>query len=147
MNRSRALAIRSEGAAPNRLLVILNMLAVLLVLFTLAACGGGKEQAANTSEAQEPVVVTLAGHDINMPESLPSGFVTFEVTNEGDSLHGFEIAGPGTDEKVEGIPPGETRTLQVDLQPGTYRVYCPVADHGKTGMQLALKVVPRDEAT
>jgi uncharacterized cupredoxin-like copper-binding protein len=146
MNRLRTLAIHSEDAAPKRLLVAVNLLTAFLLLLTLAACGGGQEQAENTSEAQS-VEVKLAGHDINMPESLPSGFVTFEVTNEGESVHGFEIAGPGTDEKVEGIPPGETRTIQVDLQPGTYRVYCPVADHGKTGMELALKVVPRDERT
>jgi hypothetical protein len=147
MNRSRAIAIYSEGAAPKRLLVILNLLTVLLVLFTLAACGGGKEQSEDLSEAQEPVQVELVGHDIEMPDSLYAGLVTFEVTNGGDTVHGFEVAGPGMDEEIEGIPPGETRTLQVDLQPGTYRVYCPVADHGQKGMELPLKVLPREEAT
>lgn len=147
MNRSRTLAIHSEGAAPKRLLVALNLLTALLLLFTLAACGGGEEQAGSLSEAQEPVPVQLVGHEIEMPDSLYAGLVTFEVTNEGDTLHGFEVAGPGMDEEIEEIPPGETRTLQVDLQPGIYRVYCPVADHGRKGMELPLRVLPRDEAS
>ena len=147
MNRSRSLAIHIEGAAPKRLLVVNLLTVTLLLLLTLAACGGGEEQAGSLSEAQEPVPVQLVGHEIEMPDSLYAGLVTFEVTNEGDTLHGFEVAGPGMDEEIEEIPPGETRTLQVDLQPGTYRVYCPVADHGKTGMEMALRVVPRDEAS
>jgi hypothetical protein len=48
------------------------------------------------------------------------------------------------------LPPGTTGTYQVDLQPGTYQVYCPVDDHRQQGMVLALRVIgtasPADSA-
>ncbi|HYO13079.1 MAG TPA: cupredoxin domain-containing protein [Thermoanaerobaculia bacterium] len=144
MNRSRDLVIHSEEGAKQRLLVLVNLLTALLVLFTLAGCGGGQEQAEVPAETVE---VKLAGHDIDMPASVHAGPTTFEVTNGGDSIHGFEVEGLGLEEEIEQIPPGETRTLEVNLEPGTYRVYCPVSDHGRKGMELPLKVIPREEAT
>lgn len=144
MKRTTALAIHKEDAAARRLLVVLSLLTVLLVLFTLAACGSGEESAGVPAET---VPVKLAGHDIDMPASIQSGPTTFEVTNGGDAIHGFEVEGLGLEEEIEQIPPGETRTLVVNLEPGTYRVYCPVADHSEKGMELPLKVLPREEAT
>lgn len=142
MKRTRTLAIHPDGAAPRRLLVALNLLTVLLVLFTLAACGSGEEQA---GMATETVPVRLASHDIEMPAAVPAGAISFEVTNQGDSVHGFEVEGLGLEEEVQ-VPPGETRTLEVNLEPGTYRIYCPVADHSERGMELALRVLPRERA-
>ncbi|RPH57573.1 hypothetical protein EHM82_01000 [bacterium] len=144
MKRTRALAIPKEDAAARRLLVVLTLLTALLVLFTLAACGSGEESAGVPNET---VPVRLAGHDIDMPATVQSGPTTFEVTNQGDTTHGFEVEGLGFEEEIEQIPPGETRTLVVRLEPGTYRVYCPVADHSERGMELPLKVLPREEAT
>jgi hypothetical protein len=144
MNRSRALVIHSEGAANRRLLVVLNLLTVLLVLFTLAACGSGERQAEVPAETVE---VKLAGHDIDMPTSVHAGPTRFEVVNGGDTVHGFEVEGLGIEEEIEQIPPGERRALVVNLEPGTYRVYCPVADHDDKGMELPLRVLPREEAT
>lgn len=143
MKRTRALAIHTEGAAPRRLLVALPLLTVLLVLFALAACGSGEESAGVPTET---VPVKLAGHDIDMPASIPAGPTSFQVTNQGDTVHGFEVEGLGLEEEIE-VPPGETRTLEVSLEPGTYRIYCPVADHSERGMELPLKVLPRERAT
>ena len=63
------------------------------------------------------------------------------VTNNGTVAHNFEIEGQGIEEELEqNLQPGATATLQVDLQPGSYTVYCPVANHREQGMELALTV-------
>lgn len=74
---------------------------------------------------------------------MPTGATTFEVTNAGSHEHSFGITGPAGDMLLEEpLKPGETATLDMNLEEGTYRVYCPVDErHGKS-MQLALHVVP-----
>lgn len=63
------------------------------------------------------------------------------MTNARAEEHDFEIEGQGIEDVFEqNLQPGETQTLQVDLAPGEYTVYCPVGDHRKQGMELALTV-------
>lgn len=92
--------------------------------------------------AQENTVqVELREFTIDMPGSIPAGLTTFEVTNNGTFEHNFEIEGQGIDQVFDAnLLPGESRTLQVDLQPGAYDVYCPVANHREQGMSLELVV-------
>jgi plastocyanin len=97
--------------------------------------------AAGTAAASAPVAVSLSEFAIDMPDSLPAGPTTFEVTNDGTIEHSFEIEGQGIEEELEhNLQPGETLTLQVDLAPGTYEVYCPVDDHRGEGMERDLTV-------
>lgn len=94
-----------------------------------------------TQAQEEAVQVELTEFQINMPSSLPAGSTTFEVANTGSLEHNFEIEGQGIEEVFEtNLQPGETRTLQVDLQPGDYVVYCPVGNHRQQGMELSLNV-------
>jgi len=87
------------------------------------------------------VQVSLTEFEIDMPDSIPAGPTTFEVTNNGTVEHNFEVEGQGVEEELEtNLQPGETGTLEVDLQPGTYEIYCPVADHEGQGMSLTLTV-------
>ena len=87
------------------------------------------------------VLVSLTEFEIDMPDSIPAGPTTFEVTNNGTVEHNFEVEGQGVEEELEtNLQPGETGTLEVDLQPGTYEIYCPVADHEGQGMSLTLTV-------
>jgi uncharacterized cupredoxin-like copper-binding protein len=61
--------------------------------------------------------------------------------NNGTIEHNLEVEGQGIEEAFDSnLQPGETRTLEVDLQPGTYEVYCPVADHADQGMRVELTV-------
>lgn len=89
----------------------------------------------------DTVEVSLVDHDINMPSTLPPGFTVFRVTNQGDEEHNFEVEGQG-DEHVfpQDLQPGETQTMEVDLQEGSYVVYCPVSNHRSLGMELNLTV-------
>ncbi|MEZ4733947.1 MAG: cupredoxin domain-containing protein [Caldilineaceae bacterium] len=93
------------------------------------------------------VEVELFGREIQMPTTLPAGPTEFIVTNTGDGPHNFEIEGQGIEEAfAENLQPGETMTMQVDLQPGEYTIYCPVGNHRSQGMEMTLTVTaPEDE--
>lgn len=89
----------------------------------------------------DTVQVSLVDFEIDMPMTLPAGSTVFEVTNDGTSEHNFEVEGQGMEEVFpQNVTAGETRTMQVDLQPGTYTVYCPVDDHRSQGMEVTLTV-------
>jgi plastocyanin len=97
--------------------------------------------AAGTAAASAPVAVSLSEFAIDMPDSLPAGPTTLQVTNDGTIEHSFEIEGQGLEEELDHhLQPGETLTLQVDLAPGTYEVYCPVDDHRGEGMERDVTV-------
>jgi uncharacterized cupredoxin-like copper-binding protein len=74
--------------------------------------------------------------------TVKAGKVRFVVKNEGTVDHGFEVEGPGLEEEIDPFPPGRTRTLELDLAPGTYEVYCQVPGHEELGMKGELIVKP-----
>jgi hypothetical protein len=91
------------------------------------------------------VQVSLTEFEIDMPDSIPAGPTTFEITNNGTVEHNFEVEGQDVEEELEtNLQPGETGTLELDLAPGTYEIYCPVADHEGQGMSLSLTVTEAD---
>ena len=134
--------------------------AVVGTLLTLAACGGTAPPTASggaggpaptatrstgpaspTAAGGASVDVTLSEYHIDMPQSVPAGTVSFTVANAGSTAHNFEIEGNGVEKTcAANLHPGETKTLQVDLKPGSYEVYCPVDNHKGMGMKLDLKV-------
>ena len=87
------------------------------------------------------VDVKLVDHRVEMPKQLATGKTAFVVHNAGKEKHNFQIAGEGIDKKfTANLGPDETKVLQVDLKPGTYKVYCPVGDHEAEGMKLSVTV-------
>lgn len=96
-------------------------------------------------DGSEPVQVVLSHMSIDMPSTLPEGTTLFTVNNEGDTEHSFEIEGPDMEKALdEPLQPGEVTTIEVDLFPGEYRVYCPVGDHAEQGMEMTLNVTPAE---
>lgn len=100
------------------------------------------EASADTQTAAKGTVeVTLTEYKIEMPASAVAGATTFKVTNAGKEVHSFEVEGNGIEKEIKpDMKVGETKTLQVDLKPGTYKVYCPVGGHEKLGMSVDLTV-------
>lgn len=91
----------------------------------------------------DTVDVGLVEFDINMPTTLPAGRTIFRVTNEGTAEHNFEVEGQGMEHVFpQNLQPGETQTMEVELQEGSYVVYCPVANHRSRGMEVNLTVEP-----
>ena len=62
------------------------------------------------------------------------GTYTFEATNDGGVDHALEIEGSGIEEETETIGPGESASVTVDLESGTYEMYCPIGNHRDLGM-------------
>lgn len=141
--------MRTHGFA-----VVQLMVAGVLVLL-LPACGndddGGATDAAaseTTASAEAPVAVTLQEFAVSAePASVPTGTVTFSVTNDGpDDVHEFVVIstdleptelptdkdgavvedGKGMEvvDEIEDIPVGESQTLSVDLDAGSYVLIC-----------------------
>lgn len=118
--------------------------AALLVSVLLAGWRAATLWAAPPAQ-QEPVQVSLVEWAIEMPTELAAGPVTFEVTNNGRVRHNFEIEGQGIEAVLEeNLQPGETMSLEAELTPGEYRVYCPVEDHAAQGMELTLTVIEQE---
>lgn len=87
------------------------------------------------------VEVRLADGKIEMPSTVESGKTAFVVINAGTSKHNFRVVGEGVEEKfINAVEPKESKTLHVNLKPGTYTVYCPIGEHGEEGMKTTLTV-------
>jgi hypothetical protein len=104
------------------------------------------ESLAPSAQGNNPVAVTLVDGQIQMANSIPAGSTTFNITNNGTTEHSFEIEGNGLEEELDPhLQPGQNGTLTVDLQPGTYEVYCPVGNHRAEGMTMQLTVTAATE--
>ena len=91
------------------------------------------------------MTVNLTEWKIEMPTSLQAGATTFKITNSGKETHNLKIQGQGLEKALsKNLKPGESGELQVDLKPGTYKVYCPVGagptSHDSKGMAFQLVV-------
>ena len=84
--------------------------------------------------------VHLIEYAIHMPDTLPAGRIAFNVENGGKETHAFEIEGNGIEEKTQELPRGNSESLEVELRPGTYTIYCPVKGHAGKGMKKTVTV-------
>ena len=121
----------------------------VIACFVVAGCAKSQSAPATTSPSPSPsaarrtVPVELDDYVIRMPASLPPGDVTFTVKNVGKHAHNIKIHGPDVDAVLpKNLRGGESGTLDVHLQPGTYRVTCPVGPHAMMGMRMDLTVKP-----
>ena len=98
----------------------------------------------SSAAAAQAVPVTLSEWKVELSrDTLKAGPVTFRVKNTGTMVHGFQVEGPGVDKGTPQIPVGQSLSLSVNLKPGTYEVYCPMAEqsHKKAGMTKKITVV------
>ena len=89
------------------------------------------------------VDVTLTERHIEMSHELAAGKTAFVVRNEGKERQNFKIEGNGLDKEfMIAVAPNDTKTLSVDLKPGEYKVFVPMAgkDSEPKGHELSLKV-------
>jgi uncharacterized cupredoxin-like copper-binding protein len=134
---------------------------VLGAALALAACGEDRETGTGTTTdgktgtetAAAPTGKPLAKVSVTEDEykirpatiSLKrAGAYEFEVRNVGKIGHALEIEGEGMEVETKTFGPGRTAKLKADLEPGTYELYCPVADHAQRGMTARLTVRGRD---
>lgn len=128
---------------PLRTITLAIMGALALALVGSCASSQGKLGTSKVIRTSEGTVVevNLKEYEIDMPDSVPAGPVTFKVTNIGHHEHTFRIQGAGIDQTIEpNLKAGDTRDLQVTLTAGQYRITCPVGPHVALGMRRSLTV-------
>jgi len=113
-----------------------------------AGCASSQHSTGTTgftrTDSGAVVRVLLDEYRIHMPTTIPGGDITFEVSNTGAHRHNIEVRGPGVDVKLpKDLEAGESAQMKVRLEPGAYRVYCPVGPHAALGMRLDLTVEKR----
>jgi plastocyanin len=138
-------------------------------LATLTACGGSDDggtaaapstsSSAATSSAAEDTgsessssapaeegggTITVTGMDFefDLAESeLAAGEYEIEFVNDGGASHDVRVEQDGEDvAQSDVIPPGETTTFTVTLEPGEYVFYCSVGNHRSMGMETTVTV-------
>ena len=139
---------------------ILVALVVISVPFLLAACGDDDDTsteaatpsttAADTTAEESTTASGGGGETVDISEteykldpadaSVKAGSVTFNVANDGQTVHNLEIEGNGVEEESEDLQPGSTGELTVDLEPGTYEMYCSIDGHEDLGMKGEITV-------
>ena len=112
------------------------------VVFALAGCGGdGDGETTNGTSSQ---TLSISESDFTLTPSTVTvdapGTYTFEAMNDGGVDHALEIEGNGIEERTDTIAPGESASVNVDLEAGTYEMYCPISNHRDLGMSGEITV-------
>ncbi len=105
--------------------------------FAVAGCGGDDgEESTNGTSSQETFSISESDFTLTPPTVTidAPGTYTFEATNDGGVDHSLEIEGNGVEEVTETITPGESASVTIDLETGTYEMYCPIGNHRDLGM-------------
>lgn len=146
-----------SAAPPGVLRSARGAAALGLTIAVLTACGSDDAGAsastepdrASSSAAPDGDVRSLTVTDADFSISLDENTVSadtyeIEVRNEGGSLHNLSIAHDGnTIAGTDGdIPPGDSGTFTVTLEPGEYVFFCSVANHRSMGMETTVEVTP-----
>jgi len=141
----------TSGEASGEKNVKLLLAVAASCLFVMSACGPGAQS------GQPTVNVTLDEYHVQLSsDSIGASKVTFQITNSGHEKHEFVIlrtditpealpvtqTGKVTEEgtaiahvdEIDGVSPGEKKTLTVDLKPGTYLLICNYPGHVHSGM-------------
>ena len=98
----------------------MNKLICAFAILALASCATSQGNVGTTQVTPtargSAVEVILKDYEIVMPESVPAGEVTFNITNAGGHDHNLEIDLKGTKRRLDkDLKPGETHTLIVPL--------------------------------
>jgi uncharacterized cupredoxin-like copper-binding protein len=129
-----------------------------------AACSGSDGGGSGSGDASSGTSVTGTVQDFSIsvdPSSASAGKVTFEVTNDGPSVHEFVILETALAEdalpveegmvpedspdltlvgELEDLEPSSTTTLEEDMSAGSFVIICNIAGHYQQGMHAAFTV-------
>lgn len=114
----------------------------------LGGCGGGDEGPGRTATvAAGRTIEVVADEYFFDPETVvvegarPGARLRLALRNEGALAHNLKVL--EGDRELGGTPTfqgGETRSGEVALAPGRYRLVCTVGNHARLGMVGALEV-------
>ncbi len=117
---------------------------VLTIGIAVAACGPAASDDGGGEVPSGATVVDVTALEYRFEPasvSVPAGPTAFRVKNSGAEEHEFEVfQGDRLVEEIEGLVPGLTRTLTVDLDPGEYTYVCKLPGHEQAGMTGTITV-------
>jgi plastocyanin len=133
------------------------MAAALVAVLIAAGCGSSHSPSAasrstspTTASGGGATATPAAGTTVTVDEtefhlalsstSFPAGSYTFTAVNKGTITHALAITGPGVSAATGDLQPGQSASLHVTLQAGSYDVFCPVSDHKALGMNQEITV-------
>jgi iron uptake system component EfeO len=117
--------------------------AVVALAFAFAACSGNATLTGAATAVPSGVVAVQAKEYAFTPTaiSVPSGSVTFSVSNAGSEVHEFEVfQGDKVVDEIEGIVPGLTKTATMTLAAGDYTFMCKLNGHDQLGMKGTITI-------
>lgn len=137
-----------------------TLIALALATAVFAGCGGDDDDEsaatpAPTEAATEEPAGGEGGGSGTLAFSAPAdgslkfdqgdvtakaGKVTVTFANPSSVPHSVAIEGNGVDVESETVTGEDAPPFEVDLKPGTYEYYCPVAGHEAAGMKGTLTV-------
>ena len=95
----------------------------------------------STKDAQS-ITATEADFSITLDaDTFAPGTYQVQVVNHGHATHNLVVERNGNDvEKSKAVGPGESTTLTVTLESGTYVFYCSIGNHRQMGMETTVSV-------
>ena len=74
---------------------------------------------------------------------VEAGKVIIELVNRGEDTHNLDIERVGSTHifRFPDVAPGQYVDRVLTLKPGTYRLWCGIANHKELGMRATLRVV------
>ncbi len=135
------------------------LLVAIVIPLALAACGDDDDDDsaapdAITTETTTPddtaetdggggETITISETEFALDPADPTaaaGEVTITAVNDGATLHNLEVEGNGIEEITDDLDPGQSDDLVLELEPGTYEIYCAIGSHRDQGMDGELTV-------
>ena len=116
------------------------------LLLAAAGCGGdddAKPTRTVTADAGGTLTVTAREYsfDPNRVEVGGAGALKIVLRNDGDLAHNIHLERDGEDVGgTASFAPGGSKSVRLDLRPGTYEMLCTVGDHAQLGMKGKLTV-------
>jgi plastocyanin len=134
----------------------LRLPALILAVLALAAAGcgddddsdggggggGDEEQASKGGGATKLALAADPGGALKFNKTsleAKAGTVTIAFDNPSNVPHAVEVEGKGVEEETDVITESSAN-LNVDLEAGEYKFYCPVGNHEQAGMVGTLTV-------
>ena len=113
-----------------------------LVLLSLTALGAAAAPLLGASRPQRVQVTALEFEYRLSRLSVRQGPALIELVNYGEDEHDLKLRRVGGTRvwTLRKLLPGSRSTLSLRLLPGTYRLWCGVADHSGRGMRATLRV-------
>lgn len=113
-----------------------------VTLLVTGCSSGGEEPEAPAAADGTIVTVTEKEFSISLSQTtFTPGVYTFVVKDEGSATHNLNIEGPGvTGVATADIGAGDTESVTVTLESGTYELWCSIGGHRASGMDMTITV-------